>query len=109
MVSHRDRFQLPLDHSSDLIASARGKQLFAELLVRLPPNAVVIVDLPPLLVADDALAVAPMLDALLLVVAEGQAERRELADAHQILQEFSLVGTVLNKSVEKDSKRTHYY
>jgi len=99
----------PMAHSSELLASPRGKQLFAELLVRLPSNAVVIVDLPPLLVADDALAVAPMLDALLLVVAEGQAERSDLADAQQILQEFNLIGTVLNKSVEKDSKHSHYY
>ena len=50
-----------------------------------------------------------MLDALLLVVAEGQAERSELAEAHQMLQAFNLVGTVLNKSVENDTKRTHYY
>jgi len=99
----------PMAHSSDLLASPRGKQLFAELLVRLPPDAVIIVDLPPLLVADDALAVAPMLDALLLVVAEGQAERSDLADAQQMLQEFNLIGTVLNKSVEKDSKHSHYY
>jgi protein-tyrosine kinase len=99
----------PMAHSSDLLASPRGKQLFAELLVRLPENAVVIVDLPPLLIADDALAVAPMLDALLLVVAEGQAERSDLADAQQMLQEFNLIGTVLNKSVEKDSKHSHYY
>lgn len=99
----------PMANSSDLIASPRGKQLFAELLVRLPENAVIIVDLPPLLIADDALAVAPMLDALLLVVAEGQAERSDLADAQQILQEFNLIGTVLNKSVEKDSKHSHYY
>ncbi len=75
----------PMAHSSELLASPRGKQLFAELLARLPENAVVIVDLPPLLIADDALAVAPMLDALLLVVAEGQAERSDLADAQQML------------------------
>jgi Mrp family chromosome partitioning ATPase len=99
----------PLESSSDLLASSRGKELFAELRERLPPNAVVIIDLPPLLVADDALAVAPMLDGLLLVVAEGQAERSKVAEARQTLQEFNLVGTVLNKSVEKDSRRTSYY
>jgi len=99
----------PMDRSSDLLASARGKELFSELRGRLPLNAVVIVDLPPLLIADDALAVAPMLDALLLVVAEGQAERNEVGEASQVLQSFNLIGTVLNKSVENDSKRTSYY
>lgn len=99
----------PLEQSSDLLASSRGKELFSELRGQLPTNAVVVVDLPPLLVADDALAIAPMLDGLLLVVAETQTERNELAEAQQMLQAFNIVGTVLNKSVEYDKKRTHYY
>ena len=99
----------PLEGSSDLLASARGMELFTDLRGRLPSNAVVIVDLPPLLVADDALAVSPLLDALLLVVAEGQAERSDVEEARQVLQEFNLIGSVLNKSVERDSRRSQYY
>jgi len=99
----------PLVRSSDILASARGRQLFSELRDRTDPSNVIIVDLPPLLATDDALAVAPMLDALLLVVAEGQAERSDLMDIQQITQEFNLIGTVLNKSIEKDSKRVNYY
>ena len=99
----------PLERSSDLLSSARGKELFSELRQQLPSDVVIIVDLPPLLVADDALAVAPMLDALLLVIAEGEAERSDVAEANQILQQVNLIGTVLNKSKEKDSKRTSYY
>ena len=59
--------------------------------------------------ADDALAVAPMLDALLLVVAEGQTERRDVLEVRHMLEAFNVIGTVLNKSVEKDSRRTSYY
>ena len=99
----------PLEQPSDLLASAYGKRLFDELRGRLAPNVVVIVDLPPLLAVDDALAVAPMLDGLLLVVAEGQARRDDIAEARPLLQEFNLIGTLLNKSVEKDSKRQYYY
>jgi Mrp family chromosome partitioning ATPase len=99
----------PLQGSSDLLASARGRELFAELRGRLPSNVVIIVDLPPLLAADDALAVSPMLDALLLVVAEGQAERSDVEEARQMLEEFNLIGSVLNKSVAKDTKRSYYY
>ncbi|MGI9234003.1 MAG: hypothetical protein ACR2RD_10270, partial [Woeseiaceae bacterium] len=94
---------------SDVLASPRGKLFFSELRERLPPSVVVIVDLPPLLAADDALAVAPMLDAFVLVVGEGQAERSDVSDLQPLLQEFNHIGTVLNKSVEKDSKRTNYY
>jgi capsular exopolysaccharide synthesis family protein len=99
----------PLERSSDLLASPRGRELFAQLRGRTPEWSIVVVDLPPLLAADDALAVAPMLDALLLVVAEGEAEREALLDAGEMLDAFNLVGTVLNKSVEKDSKRSSYY
>jgi len=99
----------PLERSSDLLASSRGALLFSELRERISEKTVIIVDLPPLLAADDALAVAPMLDALLLVVAEGETERNELSEARPILDEFNLIGTVLNKSKEKDSKRANYY
>jgi Mrp family chromosome partitioning ATPase len=99
----------PLERSSDLLASPRGIELFAELRGRTPDRSIVVVDLPPLLAADDALAVAPMLDALLLVVAEGEAERDALLDAGPMLDAFNLIGTVLNKSIEKDSRRSSYY
>ena len=99
----------PLARSSDVLASDRGKQLFDELRSRLSERTVIIVDLPPLLAADDALAVAPLLDALLLVVAEGQSERSDILESRHILESFNLIGTVLNKSTDKDSKRKSYY
>jgi protein-tyrosine kinase len=68
------------------------------------PQTIIVVDLPPLLSTDDALVVAPMLDALLFVVAEGETKRSELAEAHHLLAEFNVIGTVLNKSVEADPK-----
>ena len=99
----------PLARSSDMLASARGTQLFADLRSRFSKNAIIIVDLPPLLATDDALAVASMLDALLLVIAEGQAERKDVLEVSHMLEYFNVIGTVLNKSVEKDSRRTSYY
>ena len=99
----------PLARSSDVLASDRGRQLFAELRARLSDRTVIVVDLPPLLAADDALAVAPLLDALLLVVAEGQSERSDVLESRHLLESFNLIGTVLNKSVDKDSKRKSYY
>lgn len=98
-----------LERPSDVLASTRGKLFFQELRERLAPEVVVIVDLPPLLSADDALVVAPMLDAFLLVVAEGYAERAELAEIRPFLHDFNHIGTVLNKSVERDTKRAGYY
>jgi capsular exopolysaccharide synthesis family protein len=99
----------PFERSSDLLASDRGTQLFAKLRGSLPSKTVVVVDLPPLLAADDALAVAPLLDALLLVVAEGQSDRADVQESRHILEAFTLLGTVLNKSVDKESRRKSYY
>jgi Mrp family chromosome partitioning ATPase len=97
-----------LAQPSDVLASPLGKRFFEELRHRLPPETIVIVDLPPLLSADDALAVAPMIDGLLLVVAEGHAKRNELADARQLIEEFNVVGTLLNKSVDRDNRNVYY-
>ena len=96
-----------VEHSSDLLASPRGQQLFEALRTKLLPKTVIVVDLPPLLSADDALVVAPMIDAMLFVVSEGETPRADLIEAQQILEEINVIGTVLNKSAEKDPRK--YY
>jgi protein-tyrosine kinase len=97
----------PIDRSSDLLASPRGQKLFDDLRAKLQPGTVIVVDLPPLLSTDDALVVASMVDTMLFVVAEGHTKRHDLAEAQQLLQEFNVIGTLLNKSVERDPRK--YY
>ena len=60
-------------------------------------------------VADDPQVVAPMLDAMLLVVEEGGPPRDEIASAAKLLAEFNLLGVVLNKSVERGEKGYYDY
>lgn len=97
----------PLERSSDLLASARGPMLINGLQQRCP-GALFVFDLPPLLATDDALVVAPMVDALLFVIAENGTKRDEIMAARQLLKEFDVIGTILNKSVEQDT-RSYYY
>jgi protein-tyrosine kinase len=97
----------PVERSSDLLASARGRMLVDGLKFKFP-GAIIVFDLPPLLATDDALVVAPMVDALLFIVAEGGTKRDEAMAARQLVQEFNVIGTLLNKSVEQDS-RAYYY
>jgi protein-tyrosine kinase len=97
----------PIERSSDLLASPRGQKLFNDLRSRLQPNTIIIIDLPPLLSTDDALVVASMVDTMLFVVAEGQTRRSDLVEAQQLLQEFNVIGTLLNRSVEQDPRK--YY
>lgn len=72
-------------------------------------STVMVVDLPPVLIGDDVIAVAASLDALLLVVEEGSTTIDELKTAAEQLSNFNLIGTVLNKSSEKLKPFEGYY
>ncbi len=89
----------PVAQSSEALSSPRMLQLVRELRMRYPSRLVVF-DLPPLLSTDDALAFAPYVDAMLLVVEEGKTPRDELLNAVRLLESANenLIGTVLNKS-----------
>jgi len=97
----------PMDRSSDALASPRARKMIEDVR-RLTPGAIVLFDLPPLLVTDDALVVAPLLDATLLIAAEGRTKRAELIAAKQILREFPVIGTLLNMSAERERRYAHY-
>jgi len=47
---------------------------------------------------DDALAISPYVDALLVVIAEGETAQQELVRIGQLIGNKPLLGTVLNKS-----------
>jgi capsular exopolysaccharide synthesis family protein len=68
-----------------------------------------IVDLPPILVGDDVVAVGPLFDCLLVVIAEGETEVEDLRKAAELVKQFNIVGTVLNKSSEKTKRNAGYY
>lgn len=87
------------DNSSELLSSDRLSQLI-DYVFSLDPKAVLLLDMPPLLVADDALAVAPRVDAILIVASEGKTKRADLAAAIELVQQFGLAGVVLNRSAE---------
>jgi protein-tyrosine kinase len=87
------------DQASELLASQRFDELLR--VVRAGTvNPVVLIDLPPVLLTDDALVVAPKIDAILVVASEGVTGRSDLAKALHILSEFPIAGVVLNRAAE---------
>jgi Mrp family chromosome partitioning ATPase len=92
-------------HSSELVASPEMEAL-ARRLVRDDPARIVIYDLPPMLSADDMLAFAPLVDAVLFVVCERRTDRTEVVRARELLEEVNVIGTVLNRS---DERTAAYY
>lgn len=87
----------PVLNSSETISAPRMVQLFAELKNRYH-DRVIIFDLPPLLVSDDALAFRPYTDAILLVVEDNKTKINDMASAREMLKNTNLVGTLLNKA-----------
>jgi len=86
-----------VENSSEALSSPKMTELVQELRDRYPER-LVIIDLPPLLVADDALAFSPYVDAMLLVAEEGKTSRDDLRRAVKLLDGVNIIGTVLNKS-----------
>lgn len=99
----------PVTESSELLASPKMQQLVRELKTRYA-SRLIIFDLPPLLSADDTLAFAPYVDAVLLVIEEGKTTQDEFASTIALLQSANqnLIGTVLNKAAETNLHYGYY-
>jgi protein-tyrosine kinase len=88
-----------LDHSSEILAGPRSREVVGELRGRYPER-IVLFDLPPVLAADDALSFAPLIECGLVVAAEGQTRRKDLVRTVELLHQTPLVGTVLNRAAD---------
>lgn len=87
----------PLVNSSEMLSSPRMAWLAQELRSRYPAR-IVLLDMPPLLAADDVLAFSPYLDAVLLVAEEGRTSREDLVRSRDLLRDIPVLGPVVNKS-----------
>ena len=70
------------------------------------PGRLIIYDMPPLLAADDMLAFAPFIDAVLIIVSEQKTLRTDVVKPRELLENINVIGTVLNRS---DVKTATYY
>jgi capsular exopolysaccharide synthesis family protein len=84
-------------NSSELVASD-GLQLLLSQIAAWAPDALVIIDLPPVLSTDEALQVAPKVSTTILVVSEGKTRREGVAKAMNVLSEFNVAGVILNRA-----------
>jgi len=87
------------DRASELLGSGPLEALIRHVKEH-SASPIVLVDLPPVLSTDDALVVAPRMDAVLLVAAEGRTDRADFSKALELLAEFPLAGLVLNRAVD---------
>ena len=93
----------PVSGSSEVLAGIATRKLFNELKGR-DPGRLLVVDLPPVLLSDDALTVAPLLDGVVLVVNERRTRREDVVRVVELLGNTRIVGTVLNRSSESERR-----
>jgi len=98
---------VPVANSSEILSSSRIKRLFQEIKACFP-SRIVIIDLPPLLYADDVLAFSSNVDTMLFVIEEGKSQADEVSRAVDLLKDVNMVGTVLNKSEDTVSGEGYY-
>ena len=93
----------PVNGSSEVLAGLATRRLFNELKGR-DPGRLLLVDLPPVLLSDDALTVAPLLDGVVLVVNERRTRREDVVRVVELLGTTRIVGTVLNRSSQSEKR-----
>lgn len=97
----------PFSNSSELLTSPQMHLLVNQL--RQGEGRIVVFDLPPLLATDDMLAFSPLVDAILLVLAQGTTKQSDLTAVKELIQDLNIVGTVLNRSSENVAPYYYYY
>jgi protein-tyrosine kinase len=89
--------------ASELLSGPRMRQLAEEITARYS-DRIIIYDLPPLLVGDDALVCLPYADSVVLVVGDGQSSKEEIIQSQHLLHDHNVIGVVLNKSTDSPPK-----
>lgn len=82
--------------SSELLGSPRMKELVDDMKSRYP-DRFIFFDVPPVLCAADALAFAPLVDHILVVVRAGSTSIQDVKKSLQLLPKEKIIGLVLNR------------
>jgi protein-tyrosine kinase len=96
----------PVRQSSETLSSKKISDLIKDLRQRYE-SRIIIFDLPPVLVIDDAIALLPQIDCVLMVVANGMCTKREIEDSLRHLPTAKLIGVIFNKA--EIASRDYYY
>lgn len=86
-------------NASELLATSRLEDLL-RWIRRRSPDALILIDLPPITSTDEALVVAPRVDGLFIVATEGRTRRDALERSMSLLSDFRVAGMILNRSSE---------
>lgn len=98
----------PERDAAELMQGERTARTLAAAIATLGPD-LVIYDLPPMLLVDDAVGFMPNIDAMLLVAGAGQTRAQELKDCERLIGEgTAFLGIVLNRVTEGGTETDAY-
>ena len=86
----------PIGASSELLGSPGMRQLIADMKSRYPERFVIF-DSPPVLTCSDTLALAPLVDGVVVVVRADKTSRTDILKALDMLPRDKILGLVLNQ------------
>jgi protein-tyrosine kinase len=93
VLGNRDQ----MSDSSEQLVSKRMQEMYADFGYA-SQKPLVVYDLPPVLTTDDAVAITPYVDCMLMVAAERETKREDLKHAVEMLSGTDIIGISLNKS-----------
>jgi protein-tyrosine kinase len=97
-----------VEESSELMGSPRMQAMVTDLKSRYD-DRYVIFDVPPVMAGADALAFAPLVDCIVLVVETGATRQQELKKALEMLPDEKIAGFVLNRYQGQNRLYRKYY
>lgn len=97
-----------MDNSSELIGSPQMEKLIQEMKSRYE-DRYIIFDTSPLLIGDDAIALAHYIDSIIMVVEEGRTSIKDVKKALELLPQEKFLGFVLNRQTGALSDRYYEY
>lgn len=93
-------------NSAEVLSSKRIQLLLSDLRDRYE-SRIVVLDMPSILVADDAMVILPHVDCVLLVLGDGRHSEAEIEETLRLIPNKNILGTVLNRVDAPVSN--HYY
>jgi protein-tyrosine kinase len=99
-----------IQNSTELLGSSKMRMLVEEMKNRYD-DRYVLFDVPPILAGADALALAPFVDCVILVVEQGRTGMRGVEKAVEMIPKEKFLGFVLNrqKGTGADGYGYYYY
>jgi protein-tyrosine kinase len=111
-VGNRQIMVLPTEVPASDSSARMSSQALSTMLSEIRQNYrghVIIVDLPPMLLSDDVIAIMPQLDCMLLAAAVGRSRVSEIEECQKHLQSAEVIRIVLNKVPQLNTQYYAYY